>query len=163
MDAPWAGHRNSDVTGPVGVSPERRDPKRAETRRGAESAEGLRQPSGRRAPLRIETPGDRQERHMALLAKSVGGADGKPSATQRWSRPRARRTPGEQRAEGRLTPAFPPRIPAGSKALKSGLSRTWMWHLVLRRPSGRPTTGGHRTPRGGQGSVGGESFEGGTP
>lgn len=163
MDAPRTGPRNSDVTGSVGVSSERRCPKRAEVRRGAESAKGLRQPLGRCAPLRIETPGDRRRRHMALLAKPEGGADGKPSATQRWSCPRARKTPGEQRAEGRLTPAFPPRTPAGSKALKPGLSWTWMWHLVPRRPSGRPTAGGQRTPKGAQGSAGGESFEGGTP
>jgi hypothetical protein len=73
-------------------------------------------------PVADRDPGRPAEAPHGACAKSVGGADGKPSATQRRSRPRARKTPGEQRADGRLTPALPPRTPAGSKALKPGRS-----------------------------------------
>lgn len=55
---------------------------------------------GCRAPLRIDTPGDRQRRHMAPRAKSVGGVSGKPLATQRRSSPRAREPQGSSEPGG---------------------------------------------------------------
>jgi hypothetical protein len=161
---PWTGRRNSDVTGPVGASPERRGSKPAERKRGARSAEGL---QGSRWGVRHHVADRDPERPADGIASAISrakperGARGKPRATQ-LRNALERRTPGEQRAGGRLTPVRSLRISAGSKALKPARSGAGCGPRVTPR-CGQVTAGGQRASRGVAAPREGKASKGETP